>query len=65
LLPARFEEPSGFIWGTFKDAGGAKIRYGALQPPSTFGGEPKGTIVLTPGFREPIEKYFEVVRDMT
>ncbi len=61
MLPKRFEEPADFKWGTFTDAGGAKIRYGSLQP----AGESKGTIVLTTGFREPIEKYFEVIRDMT
>jgi lysophospholipase len=61
MLPARFEEPANFKWGSFSDAGGANIRYGSLQP----AGEPKGTIVLAPGFREPIEKYFEIIRDMT
>ena len=60
-LPARFEEPAGFKWGSFKDAGGANIRYGSLQPQ----GESKGTIVLVSGFRETIEKYFEVMRDLT
>jgi lysophospholipase len=61
MLPARFQEPKNFTWGSFTDAGGSKIRYGSLQPE----GEPKGTIVLASGFREPIEKYFEVMRDMT
>lgn len=61
MLPARFEEPAGFKWGSFTDIGSAKIRYGSLQPT----GEPKGTIVIAPGFREPIEKYFEVIRDLT
>jgi len=60
MLPVRFEEPAGFTWGNFKDAGGANIRYGSLQPQ----GEPKGTIVLVSGFRESTEKYFEVIRDM-
>lgn len=61
MIPARFEEPANFKWDSFIDASGAKIRYGSLQP----AGEPKGTIVLASGFREPIEKYFEVIRDMT
>ena len=61
MLPPKFQEPADFKWGTFTDAGGANIRYGSLQPKET----PKGTIVLAPGFREPIEKYFEVMRDMT
>jgi len=60
-LPPRFEEPAGFKWGSFKDAEGANIRYGSIQPP----GAPKGTVVLASGYREPIEKYFEVMRDLT
>lgn len=62
MLPAKFEEPDGFTWGHFKAGiSGANIRYGSLQPSGT----PKGTIIATPGFREPIEKYFEYARDMT
>lgn len=61
MLPPRFEEPASFTWGTFKDADGANIRYGSLQPQ----GAPKGTIVLVSGFRELTEKYFEVIRDLT
>jgi lysophospholipase len=60
-LPLQFEEPANFKWGSFTDAGGARIRYGTLLPE----GEPKGTIIHTPGFREPLEKYFEYARDMT
>lgn len=59
-LPARFQEPASFKWGHFTNADGASIRYGSLQPEGT----PKGTIVLTSGFREATEKYFEVIRDM-
>ena len=61
MLPKRFEEPAGFIWGSFTDASGMRIRYGSLQPE----GAPRGTIIIAEGFRELIEKYFEVMRDMT
>ena len=61
MLPKRFEEPANFKWDSFIDAGGARIRYGSVQP----AGEPKGTIIIASGYREPIEKYFEVIRDMT
>ncbi len=61
MLPKRFEESAGFQWGTFTNAKGAKIRYGHALPTGT----PKGTMVIVPGFREPIEKYFETIRDMT
>ncbi len=60
MLPERFTEPAGFQWGAFSDSGGANIRYGYLQPD----GQAKGTIVIAPGFREPIEKCFEVTREM-
>lgn len=60
-LPERFKEPAHFTWGAFTDKGGHKIRYGSVQP----SGVPKGTIVITTGFREMAEKYFEVVSDMT
>lgn len=61
MLPDKFKEPAGFQWGHFKNAKGADIRYGHMKAE----GESKGTVVIGPGFRENIEKYFEVVRDMT
>lgn len=60
MLPEKFKEPSGFQWGTFTSGRGAQIRYGSLQVDN-----PKGTIVITTGFRELIEKYFEVAHEMT
>ncbi len=61
MLPENFKEPSGFEWGAFISAKGASIRYGSLQPE----GMPKGAVVFVPGFGEPIEKEFEIARDMT
>lgn len=61
MLPEKFKEPPGFQWGNFANAKGANIRYGSVQP----AGVPKGTMVIVGGFREPIEKYFEVAREMT
>lgn len=60
MLPEKFQEPAGFQWGSFTNAKGAKIRYGSVQPE----GEVKGTMVVVPGFGEPLEKYFEVIREM-
>ena len=60
-MEPRFQEPDGFTWGSFQNADGAKIRFGHAKPE----GKINGTMVLVPGFREPIEKYFEVMRDMT
>lgn len=59
-MKSEFEQPAGFVFGTFNNAKGAAIRYGHLPADGT----PKATVVLTPGFREPIEKYFEVCRDL-
>lgn len=60
MQPENFEEPAGFQWGAFTNAKGADIRYGVLHPEGTA----KGTMVIVPGFREPIEKYFEVIHEM-
>lgn len=60
MTSPRFTEPAGFEFAHFRNAKGADIRYGMLKA----GGESKGTIVIGPGFRENIEKYFEVIRDM-
>jgi len=53
-------EPDGFKWGSFANAKGADIRYGSLKAD----GESKGTIVMLPGFRESVEKYFETAQEM-
>lgn len=55
-----FREPVGFVWDSFKNAKGADIRTGHVAPE----GEVKGTVVILTGFRESIEKYFEVANDM-
>lgn len=59
-MKPEFEEPKDFEWGNFKNSRGADIRYGRLKAD----GEAKGTLVITTGFRECIEKYFETVRDL-
>ena len=61
MISPRFEEPDGFAWGSFVNDDGANIRYGHIAPKE----DPRGVMVLLPGFKEPIEKYFEVIRDMT
>ncbi|MDP2206754.1 MAG: alpha/beta hydrolase [Alphaproteobacteria bacterium] len=53
-------EPDGFKWGSFTNAKGADIRYGSLKAE----GESKGTVVMLPGFRESVEKYFEAAQEM-
>ena len=43
----------------FVGAGGAKLRAALFTPP----GRPRGSVVLSGGRTEPIEKYFETIRD--
>ena len=59
MLDERFTQPNGFTWGYFQDAAsGARIRYGFIAPQNA-----RLTILLTGGFTEPAEKYFEVIRE--
>ncbi len=61
-LSPRAEEPAGLNWGTFRNAAGAKMRFAFAPPPA--GTPVKGHIVMLPGFRETIEKYFEAMHDL-
>lgn len=53
-------EPAGFEWGRFQNVKGANIRYGHVKPDGVV----RGCAVVVGGFRESIEKYFEVTRDL-
>jgi lysophospholipase len=44
----------------FTGAGGARLRAALFRPK----GEARGSVVVSPGRTEPIEKYFEVVREL-
>lgn len=58
-MEERFQQPADFEWGMFKNAAGRAIRYGHVTPLDS----PRARIVILPGFREPAEKYFEVMRE--
>lgn len=60
-LKKKFQQPAGFQWGSFKNKQAASIRYGFIKPKQ----KQKGTLVLGPGYGEPIEKFFETIRDLT
>ena len=49
--------PGGGAAEWFVGAGGARLRAALFTPP----GRPRGSVVVSPGRTEPIEKYFEVV----
>ncbi len=52
--------PPGGRAEVFAGAGGAPLRAALWTPP----GPPAGSVVLSPGRTEPIEKYFEVVGEL-
>jgi lysophospholipase len=58
-FPARFLEPIGFVWGSFKAPDGAKLRWGHLPAAN-----PRAECVMVGGFTECIEKYFETTADL-
>ncbi|MGI9169318.1 MAG: alpha/beta fold hydrolase [Caulobacteraceae bacterium] len=53
--------PAGGSAEWFEGAGGARLRAALFVPP----GMPRGSVVVSPGRTEPIEKYFEVVERLT
>lgn len=57
-LETRFAQPDGWKTGQFRNADGATIHYGHAKP----AGIPRGTVVITTGFGEFTEKYFETAR---
>jgi lysophospholipase len=58
-FPARFLEPSGFVWGNFTAPDGATLRWGHLAAAET-----RVECVMVGGFTECIEKYFETTADL-
>ncbi len=59
-LPTKHLEPNGFTWASFKNADGQEMRYGHIKPK----GDIKSHIILAPGYGEPIEKFFETIREL-
>ena len=53
--------PPNHFAGFFKSFDGMKLRYAVFRSGSSV---PRGTVVLLPGRNEPIEKYYETVRDL-
>lgn len=58
LKEPRFQAPVGWQWGYFKNADGARLRYGWAPAAGT----PLGTIAITPGFKSTAEVFFETAR---
>lgn len=53
--------PPGGKGDWFRGAGGMRLRAAVWQPSLPKGEAPRGTVVLSPGRTEPIEKYFEII----
>lgn len=52
--------PAGGVGEWYRGAGGLRLRLGYWQPEGTA----RGTVFVSPGRTEPIEKYYEVVGDL-
>jgi lysophospholipase len=53
--------PPGGMGEWFRGAGGLRLRAAFWRPSALVAETPRGTVVLSPGRTEPIEKYFEVI----
>jgi lysophospholipase len=58
--------PPGGAGEWYRGAGGLRLRLGYWVPTggAAAQGEPRGTVFISPGRGEPIEKYYETVRDI-
>lgn len=53
--------PPGGTGEWFRGAGGLRLRAAFWTPSTLVAKKPRGTVILSPGRTEPIEKYFEVI----
>ena len=53
--------PPGGVGEWFRGAGGLRLRAAFWTPSTMIAAKPRGTVVLSPGRTEPIEKYYEVI----
>ncbi|WP_332677273.1 alpha/beta hydrolase [Brevundimonas sp.] len=53
--------PPGGIGEWFRGAGGLRLRAAFWTPSALVARKPRGTVIVSPGRTEPIEKYYEVI----
>jgi len=53
--------PPGGVGEWFRGAGGLRLRAAFWTPSNLVAKKPRGTVIVSPGRTEPIEKYFEVI----
>ncbi|MFT4076313.1 MAG: alpha/beta hydrolase [Asticcacaulis sp.] len=56
--------PEGGVGEWYRGAGGLRLRLGFWQPPRRDSRSVRGTVFISPGRSEPIEKYYEIIRDL-
>ncbi len=59
--------PPGLEFSSFTNGDGAAIRYASVEPPKDrlVNGKPVGVAFVVTGFRENIERYYELMHDLT
>ncbi len=55
--------PAGGTGEWYRGAGGLRLRAAFWEPQLAAGASPRGTVILSPGRTEPIEKYYETIAD--
>ena len=67
INPRWVSPPNGLEYASFINGDGAALRYASVQPPRhrLVNGKPVGVAFLVTGFRENIERYYEVMHDLT
>jgi len=55
--------PANGVGEWYRGAGGLRLRAAFWQPQLSMGQEARGTVILSPGRTEPIEKYYETIGD--
>lgn len=53
--------PPGGVAEWFRGAGGLRLRAALWTPSAMVASRPRGTVILSPGRTEPIEKYYELI----
>jgi lysophospholipase len=56
--------PPGGEGDWFRGAGGLRLRAAVWRPSALVADKPRGTVILSPGRTEPIEKYFELIGNL-
>lgn len=56
--------PPGGAGDWFRGAGGLRLRAAFWTPSSLVAAKPRGTVIVSPGRTEPIEKYFELIGNL-